>query len=113
LLTSTTSTLSSATSTGTPYSQTPPDQYHLNPANYIVVPILGISAALIAGIWYIIWRRRMAQKEKKRAREEKMMERHRERDLQRTRDRLREIGNKGKAGNTEEVAGWGVASVAG
>ncbi len=55
----------------------------------------------------------MAQKQKKRAREEKMMERHRKRDLQRTRDRLREIGNKDKAGNTEEVAGWGVASVAG
>lgn len=55
----------------------------------------------------------MAQKEKKRAREEKMMERHRERDLQRTRDRLREMGNKGNAGNTEEVAGWGVASAAG
>jgi hypothetical protein len=105
LLTSTTSTLSSATSTRTPYSQPPPDQYHLKPANYIVVPILGISAALIAGIWYIIWRRRRAQKEKKRAREEKMVERHRERDIQRTRDRLREMGNKGKAGNTEEVAG--------
>ena len=53
----------------------------------------------------------MAQKEKKRAREEKMMERHRERDLQRTRDRLREMGNKVNAGNTE-VAGWGVACVA-
>jgi hypothetical protein len=112
-LTSTTSTLSATTSTQTPYSQPPPDQYHLNPANYIVVPILGISAALIAGIGYIIWRRRVAQREKKRVREEKMVERHRERDIQRTRDRLRELRNKSKSGNTEEVAGWGVASVAG
>jgi hypothetical protein len=95
-----TSTISSAaaTSTHTPYSQPQPDPYHLNAANYIVVPVIGMVAILLAGSWYFIRRRRLILKQKRIAKEESAMTiAEKEVSRQRRRDKMRNQGNKDDA----------------
>jgi hypothetical protein len=95
-----TNTISSAaaTSTYTPYSQPRPDAYHLNAANYIVVPVIGMVAILVAGSWYFIRRRRLILKQKRIAKEESAMTiAEKEMSRQRRRDMMRNQGNKDDA----------------
>ncbi|KAE9366059.1 hypothetical protein N431DRAFT_472625 [Stipitochalara longipes BDJ] len=110
-LTSTAPTVSSAGSTHTPYSQPPPDPYHLNAANYIVVPVIIIVSILVGGTWYLIHRRKMIQKQKRIERMESLMA-EKARSRQQRRDKMREQANTDDAAkrNTTEGLDWGLAA---
>jgi hypothetical protein len=74
------------------------------------VPVIIIVSVLVGGVWYLIYRRRTIQKQKRIEQRDKLLA-ERARNRQQKRDKMREQKDTDDAAkrNTTEATDWGLA----